>query len=330
MEEFNPYELIAKYLASQCTDQEVGQLQAWRSASTYNDKLYSELRDEWNLIHTNVAENPIIPDKEIVWNQVQRIIKSKSKTYTKSFLIRVASVAAVIALIVGVSASFWLTSSNVDKTLTSTFVSPIGHKSLVLMADGTKVWLNSGSKLSYTNRFGSKDRAVKLEGEAFFDVKKDMQLKFIVETGSVDVVVHGTAFNVKSYSKEEDVAVSLLRGSVELISSEDDHRITLLTPGERVVVDKSDLKFRKEECDANLDGIWRMDKLKFEGATIAEVATKLGKWYGVNIVVKDSTRFQKYWFTVKSESLRDILESMNGLHPINYSFSTEGVVISSR
>ena len=327
-----PYPLIAKYLANQCTEFELDELRIWRNASMENEKLFVELRSEWELLNKDLSEKNVYPDKEKVWNGIQQLIKVPVITYSKSFMIRVVSMAAMIALIVGFSFSYLLNSNVIVEvpTLSSTFIAPVGHKSQLLLADGTKVWLNSGSSITYTNKYGDKDRSVELKGEAFFDVTKNPDLKFIVKTGTVNVVVHGTAFNVKSYALDPEVSVSLFHGKVDVVSSSNNTSLALLAPGERIVIEKSDLNSKIEKCDSSLDAIWRLDKLKFEGATIAEVAEKLGKWYGVNIVIKDTNKFQKYWFTVKSESIDDILKSMNGLHAIKYNISGDNVVISSR
>jgi len=331
MEKIIPYTLIAKSLAYQCSEIELAELLEWRNTLPENEKLYIELSSEWELINKDLNQNPVYPNKEKVWDGIQQLIKIPAITYTRAFLIRVAAMAAMIALIVGFSFSFLLNKTTIEApTLSAVFIAPQGQKSQLLLADGTKVWLNSGSKLTYTNKFGDKDRSVELNGEAFFDVIKNPDLKFIVKTGSVKVVVHGTAFNVKSYSKNQDLSVSLVRGSVDVVSSKDDKSLAVLTPGERVIIEKNNLSYKVEKCDASLDGIWRLEKLKFEGATIAEIAEKLGKWYGVNIAIKDTNKFQKYWFTVKTESLVDILKSMDGLHPIRYSIKDENVVISSR
>jgi ferric-dicitrate binding protein FerR (iron transport regulator) len=331
MRQMPPYPLIAKYLATQSTPQEDVELLAWRNALPENEKLFAELSTEWELANKDLSEKNIIPDREKVWNKIQQRIRPLVITYPKAFVIRVASIAATIALVLGLSVSYLF----IDKiseipTLTSTFIAPVGQKSQLVLTDGTKVWLNSGSTLSYTNKFGEKDRAVRLKGEAFFDVTKNKDLKFIVNAGKVNVVVHGTAFNVKSYPADENIAVSLLRGKVDVVSSENSKSIALLAPGQRVVVGKQKLTSKIEKCDADIDGIWRLEKLKFEGATIAEIAEKLGKWYGLNIEVKNADKFQKYWFTVKSESVQDILKSMNGLHPIKYSIKGNSVEISSR
>lgn len=332
MEHIIPYTLIARHFGAQCTEKEEARLSAWRAASPENEKLFQELSNEWDLLDTGLRQPTVYPDREKVWNHILKMRKTQEKVYSGSFLFRISAIAATIALVIGLSFSYLLYSGDdTDRgTLSSAFISPRGQKSQILLADGTRVWLNSGSEIICPNNYGIKSRTVELKGEAFFDVTKSKKLKFIVKTGRVEVVVHGTAFNVKSYVENNEVAVSLLRGSVEVVSSTDKKPIARLTPGERVTVSKSGKNHRIEKCDANLDGIWRLEKLRFEGAGIAEVAEKLGKWYGVNITVKDTGKFPKYWFTVKSESINDILKSMNGLHPIRYSINGNNILISSR
>lgn len=323
-----PYELIAKYLSNQCSEEEIQELNKWRTNSVQNEKVFVELRDEWLLLQNKLIQPVVMPDKEQVWNNIQNRIKAKTISYTRSYVFKVASLAASIALLIGFSLSMIFNHFDTN-ALASTFVAPKGQKSMLILADGSKVWLNSGSSLSVTNSFGAKDRIVRLEGEAFFDVKKNKRMKFIIKTGSVDVMVHGTAFNVKSYQTDTTVSVSLLRGSVEMFNATNNKSIAKLIPGDRVLVNKVDYNTKKESCDANLDAIWRLEKLKFEGATISEIAEKLSKWYGVEIVVNNDSKFQKYWFTVKNETLPEILNSMNGLHPIKYNIRGNVVEISS-
>jgi len=332
MEPIIPYSLIAKHLGGQCTEKEEARLASWRAALPENEKLFKELSNEWGLMETGLLQHPVYPDKEKVWNYIKKMRKTEVKVYSRSFLLRISAIAATIAMVIGLSFSYLLNGgSDADQaTLSSTFISPRGQKSQLVLADGTKVWLNSGSAISCTNKFGVKDRSVELKGEAFFDVTKNKSLKFIVKTDKIDVIVYGTAFNVKSSETGNEVAVSLLRGSVEVVSSTDNKTIARLIPGERITVSKSGKNHRIEKCDADLDGIWRLEKLRFEGADIEDVAEKLGKWYGVNITVKDTSKFPKYWFTVKSESINDILKSMNGLHPIRYSINGNNILISSR
>jgi transmembrane sensor len=331
MKQTTPYSLIAKFLANQCSASDIAELTEWRNALPDNEKIFTELSAEWDLAHKDYTAMNIIPDKQKIWNNIQQRISGLSINYSKSFVLKVASIAASIALMVGLSISIFLNNQEIDvPTLTSTFIAPQGQKSQILLADGTKVWLNSGTSLTYTNKFGEKDRSVGLEGEAFFEVTKDADLKFIVNTGEVNVVVHGTAFNVKSYPSDNQVSVSLLEGKVDVVASNNNKSIAVLSPGEKVIVEKSNMKSFTEKCNADLEGIWRNERLRFEGSSITEVAEKLGKWYGVDIKVLDVNNFHQYWFTVKNESLSEILRSMNSLHPIKYTITNNDVVITSR
>ena len=330
MKHQEPYKLIAKFLANQCTENEKIELNNWRTLHPENEKLFTELRSEWELVNKDLFEDNVYPDKEKVWNKIQLRIKKPVITYSKSFLIRVASIAATIALLIGFSFSYLLKTTPEIPVLSSTFIAPEGQKSQLVLADGTKVWLNSGTSITYTNKFGEKDRTIKLNGEAFFDVKKNKELKFIVSTGKIDVVVHGTAFNVKSYPADADISVSLLRGKVDVVAAQNDKSIAMLAPGQQVIISKANMKSVTKTCDADLEGIWRLERLKFEGASISEVAQKLSKWYGVTIEVANTNNFNKYWFTVTSESLTDILKSMNSLHPISYKIKNDHVIINSR
>ncbi len=330
MKEEVPYELIARCLAGECSPAEQAQLQEWRALDARNEELMRELSDEWQLTESRWRGPVVYPDRERVWNAIADRMEVSKRRFTKRFMWTVASVAASVVLLLGISVKYLLKSDVAESEVYSSVCSPVGKKMQLLLNDGTRVWLNSGSKLDYSLRYGKTDRKLKLAGEAYFDVKKNAQLKFVVQTGAVNVVVHGTAFNVRAYGAEPDVAVSLVRGSVEVAATEDNQSLALLVPGERVVVNKSNLTHTVAKCNAGLDAIWRMEKLRFDGASITDVAEKLSKWYGIDIIVTDSNRFQKYWFTVKSESLTEILASMNRLHPIEYTIAANRVEMKSK
>jgi len=330
MKEEVPYELIAKFLAGECSPQEQLQLREWQAADVQNSRMMQELTDEWQLTDKRWREPLVYPDRERVWNGISERIADSKRKYTRRFVLTVGAVAASLLLLLGISLNYLLKPDKGGAVVYSSVYSPVGTKMQLLLNDGTRVWLNSGSKLDYSRNYGHTDRMLKLTGEAFFDVVKSVKLKFVVQTGAVNIVVHGTAFNVRAYEADPNVAVSLVRGSVEVAAAESKESLVMLVPGERVVVNKSNLNHAVAKCDAGLDAIWRMDRLKFEDATITEVAERLSKWYGVNIVVTNSNRFQKYWFTVKDESLIEILSSMNRLHPIEYTIDGNRVEIKSK
>lgn len=327
-----PYELLAKYLSRQCTQAELEEVNRWLNEDAEHPLLLEKLKRQWEAVQVD-ASVFVIPDKAAVWNKVQARIRDKAKQvpmYSRSLLIRVSSVAAFIALVLGFSLSFLLNGQKESwqaSQFENVVMVPSGQKTQLVLPDGTLVWLNSGSRLSYNYQYSTKDRVVYLEGEAFFDVKKDTQYPFIVKAGAVDVKVHGTAFNVSAYADEDDIMVALLRGKVSLLSATDQKLLAYLSPDQEATVSKRSLSCRVESCDASIESSWHHNLLKFDGTPAKEVWKKLERWYGVDIALSNVSPSQAYWFTIKTESLTELLEMINKITPIEYKLDGKEVTI---
>ena len=202
-----------------------------------------------------------------------------------------------------------------------------GQKTRITLPDGSQVCLNSDSRLSYNSGFSKKNRTLQLEGEAFFDVAPDKENTFTVQTGKVDVVVHGTAFNVSSYKDEPTMSVTLVRGKVSLANHATGQTLTMMAPNELASVSKTDLTWGIESCDAEMESLWTRNTLKFENVPANKVFKKLERWYGVDIHVENPNPETSYGFTLKTESLREILEIINKVSPITYHINGEEVNI---
>jgi ferric-dicitrate binding protein FerR (iron transport regulator) len=209
------------------------------------------------------------------------------------------------------------------------FYMPKGEKGQLFLPDGTKVWLNSDSKLSFGSDFNTKDRMVILEGEAFFDVAKSDKHQFIVRTSSVDVKVHGTAFDVTAYTGSDDVDVSLQRGSVSIYKRGTDEELASLVPNQHVAIDKKSYLTKTNSFAGDSDIAWTFEELIFDHATLKEVFSKMSNWYGVDISIAPSSSQPdlKYRFKIKTESLTEILELINKMTPIEYKIDGKEVTI---
>lgn len=327
-----PYPLLAKYFANQCSASEKENIEKWRNENPEHDQLFRKLREQWiNALPD--TDQFVIPDKAKVWHKIQAEIAEKKKQialYPRSALIRAASVAAIIALVAGFSISYLFRDTEEQFTAgkyENIVLAPAGQKTQLILPDSTLVWLNSGSRLIYSYNYNVMNRTVTLEGEGYFDVKYNSDYPFIVKTDGIDVKVHGTAFNLKAYPDETTISVSLIRGSVSLLSSKDQRLLTYLEPNQAGIISKADLLCRVESCDAEVDAGWHLNKLKFEGAGTEELWKKLERWYGVNITYTNTNPSNKYWFTVKTESLTELLEMINKLTPIEYKLDGEEVMI---
>lgn len=327
-----PYELLAKYLSGQCTSAEWEEVDRWLGEDTEHRLLLDKLRKQWEAVRVDTSAY-VIPDKTMVWGKIQDRIRHKVKQiplYSRSLLIRVSSIAAVIALFLGFALSYLFHGSEESwqaAQFENVIMAPSGQKSQLVLPDGTLVWLNSGSRLSYNYQYGTHDRIVNLEGEAFFDVKKDTQYPFIVKTGAVDVKVHGTTFNVSAYTDEEDVIVALLRGKVSLLSATGQDLLTYLSSDQIATVSKNDLSCHVDPCDAEAESSWHHELLEFDGIPAKEVWKKLERWYGVDITLSNVDPSRTYWFTIKTESLTELLEMINRITPIEYKLNGKEVTI---
>lgn len=330
-EQHIPYKLLANCFSLQCTPAEQEEAERWRKEKPEHEQVFSQLQEQWERIHLDTSAY-VIPDKTTVWENIQREIHHKAKQiplYPRSLLIRMTGIAAVFALIVGFSLSYLFNGAEswVPSRFENVIMAPSGQKSQLILPDGTQVWLNSGSRLSYNYEFNTRDRVVHLEGEAFFDVKKDQQHAFVVKTGAVDVKVLGTSFNVQAYTDEDNIRVALLRGKVGLLSAVSQNLLTYLSPGQAATISKNDLSCRVASCDAEIESSWHQNLLKFDGASAGDVWKKLERWYGVRIILLSANPSNLYWFTVKTESLTELLEMINKITPIEYKLNGEEVTI---
>lgn len=332
MDQKVPHGLMAKYFANQASAKEMAELSEWRMQSAENKKLYEDYLHEWEVIHADIS-GFVVADSNKMWNNiVSRIRKPvKAISYTGKTLYTAIAVAASIALLVGLSLSTWLSAIYQDGTdllaSETLFIVPPGQKSQLVLPDGTKVWMNSDSKLAYPTDFSKERRLVRLEGEAYFDVAHDKNNKFIVNTGLVNVLVHGTSFSVTNYLTDPFISVALDEGCVSVEKGSDHDSLTRLSPGQKVTIDKSTINWAVSTFDADTYNIWMLNKLQFKGEPIYDTFKKIERWYGVKIILENENPSYSYWFTLKTESLTEMLNLINRITPINYTINGEEVTI---
>lgn len=327
-----PYSLIAKYIAKETNSEENDQIEEWLSFSSERLEIFQDFKKYWEIDSTEKEQ--VYPDKEGLWNSITDNISINKPKHIKFsvknlFNANIRSMVASIAVIVGITITYSvLFNTNDQKAIVqTTFIAPKGQKSEVILADGTHVWLNSGSKLTYNSDFLSTNRSVKIEGEAFFEVTKNPKSKFVVTAGEIDVVVYGTEFNVRSFDKDTNIVVSLLNGHVTVNSHQTQNLIADLKPNMEVQVNKKTLTGEITSCDAENESVWRLGKLIIKNNTLGEIAEKMERWYGVNINLNNVDTTERYWMTIKTESLDETLKLINKITPIKYTVNGEEVTI---
>lgn len=319
-----PYEQIAAYLSGKASSWEKAEVEKWLGESVEHRSLFRSLKKEWRFLK---EETPLsLPDKEQIWTKIRGIVDLPvtAVLYSKQVLIKYVSLTGCIALLFGVALSFLFDSGRGDSTQFTAYA-PLGEKALLTLPDSSRVWLNSGSTLTYFSK--SRQRVAHLEGEAFFEVTKDSRKVFIVQSGDVNVQVHGTSFNVSAYDTDSDIAVSLESGSVSLIDGKNGNVLAKLRPNQMGRISRLNMECSIVADDAGITKLWTNNILKVYDNNIYEVVKKLERWYGVDITLENANPDSRYTFVVKTESMKELLGLLNKMTPIAYKIEGKEVNI---
>lgn len=191
-----------------------------------------------------------------------------------------------------------------------------GEQLFLELEDGTKVWLNSDSRIWIPGKFGKKNRIVQMEGEAYFDVAKDKDRLFQVKVNEMVIQVHGTKFNVLAYEESKTLEVSLDAGSIETILERTGDSVTL-TPGELIKVSKFTGEYQKQFFDPDKEHSWRDKYLVFSENTLEDVMIQLSKRYDFKYrIVDEAALTYTYTMKYKDEKLQTIFDDMQMISPI--------------
>lgn len=198
---------------------------------------------------------------------------------------------------------------------------PQGSRSEMVLPDGTKVWLNAGSKISYSQTFGYTVRLVRLEGEGYFEVAHNEKQPFSVESGNVRVKVLGTKFNIRDYPTDAEASVSLAEGRVSMSSTRLASTERILTPGQRATVNKKSGRIHVDTYEVANAIQWTNGILVFDGESLRDIVNDLERCYNVRIAVKTPSLYNLHFygtFIRQEQSLREVLDALAATGKIRY------------
>ena len=211
---------------------------------------------------------------------------------------------------------------------------PRGQKLSIFLSDGSKVILNSESKLTYPEEFTENARTLYLEGEAFFEVAHDKDRPFTVTSGTIATTALGTSFNVRAYPEEATVQVSLATGKVKVKGKKDSNNFTnnkllILDPGEGVTYDKASKILNKGYFDVKKSLAWKEGIIYFKDANFDEIIGKLERWYGVEFeIINGKNEVWHYTGEFNNESLENVLMGIGFSKSFKYEIKDENVIIN--
>ncbi|MBL7969805.1 MAG: DUF4974 domain-containing protein [Prolixibacteraceae bacterium] len=319
----NEEKLIGYIKGDHISDAEIVEILDWIEASPENQKIYTQLKNLWvitGLDHPDKVTIPSLPFLGTKHIPYQKILFGPVLKYAAVF---------VLAFLLG-SLSFYFRNKIERSELSSiynTIIVPYGERSQISLYDGTKVWLNSGTKLRYPVVFNRNSREVFIEGEAYFDVAKDTKHPFEVNAGQLKVLVLGTRFNICAYPEENEFSATLDEGSINAVNTTNGKAIKL-NPGEQVVLNRETNGLKNQSVRTELYTLWKENLLKFEDAPFSDVIKKMERWYDVKIVVDPEINTkERYTMTIKTESLREMLQLVARTTKMNYDINESTVLL---
>ncbi|MEQ6119143.1 FecR domain-containing protein [Reichenbachiella sp. MALMAid0571] len=307
----NKRTLIEKYLAGRCTALESREVE--RLLETNDEEAISYLDQSAALLDS--TETIVNTDLEKIWENVDATIEEVPVKSIFNLLTPLKIAAAIFIMVVS---SFVLFSFFDQEAKNEEAVSTVvkhtkrGENLTVRLPDGTMVRLNSSSTITYSQSLILADqRVVELQGEAFFEVKRDEYRPFIVKTRGVNTTVLGTSFNVNA-KKDDLVKVAVVTGKV---SVEQGQEKVVLTPGDMAIVDE---KVGKATFDFDEEIGWKNGVLVLKANDFMEVLDDIEQWYGVDIEVQG--KIGEHGINVKysNESLEEVLEGLSFAAHFNY------------
>ncbi|GAB7087175.1 FecR family protein [Marinifilum fragile] len=203
---------------------------------------------------------------------------------------------------------------------------PRNGEFFVVLSDGTKVWINSGSQLGFHSKFTGKQRIVHLEGEAYFEVSKNPEQPFVVRTNNMDVRVLGTHFNVKAYDDDEFTYATLNEGKVHVFKGE---MSEVLQPDEQLVLNNNTKAFKKQIVDASIYSAWVKGKMMFKDERLEDIMNSLSRWYDVSVFYR-TEELKDRRFSISTNRYGDIqtlLDQMELTNRVRFEINKNAIVV---
>lgn len=325
-------ELLHRLIAGSTTEEENRELMEWFRQCASQEEFFMLFENVWKDSPDEMPRDV----QERMYRRLNRDLGEEKKTikvipWHSYFSRKIWQRVAVACIIVVLSLANYNMFHKQKQLSTQNFTvsAEKGQRAFVTLPDSTKVWLNSDTKISYPADYGMKERNVALMGEAYFEVAKNPDKRFIVETKGMQVEALGTAFNINAYKNDNKIIASLFSGSVRV--SYEDH-VTILKPHESVKVDLLTQDFFQYEDNTMKDiALWRENEITFDGESLEEIAHIINRLYNTTIYIEDeSLKKECYIGTVRNNSLENFIDIINLTTPVVYENKGDTVFLKRR
>lgn len=323
-------ELLHRLIAGTTTEEENRQLMEWFRQCASKEEFFMLFETAWK-------ESPDEMPRDVQERMYRRLSWELDEKKTKTILLRsrfswkVWPQIAVACIIIVLGLVNYRMNDKQKQLSTQNFtvLAEKGQRAFITLPDSTKVWLNSDTKISYPADYGLKERNVTLVGEAYFEVAKNPDKRFIVEAKGMQVEALGTSFNVNAYQNDNKIIASLFSGSVRVSY---DRHVAILKPHESVKVDLLNRSFSryKDESMQNI-ALWRKNEITFDGESLEEITHIMSRLYNTTICIEDeSLKKVCYIGTIRNNNLENFIDIINLTTPVVYENKGDTVFLRKR
>lgn len=281
-----------------------------------NESGLSNLTDEELWVSSAVVDDTQQYDVDQAFERFRKrtgLDQSGKQSYKWYRTWSVAAVAIVLLGLITVTA-YWQGSRQIQSNFSDIVVeAPLGSKTKLTLPDGSTVWLNAGSKMVYSQGFGVSDRRLAFQGEGYFEVEKNDEMPFLVQTHDVNVTVVGTKFNFRNYPEDEEAVVELLEGKVALENQLKEEAVRYLSPNEKMVLHKATGEMDITSAKVKEATLWTENILLFDEDLLPDIVRKLERSYHVRIEIENEDLKQARFYGQFNQLEQNIYEVLDML-----------------
>lgn len=311
--------LLLRILSGEATAKEKAEFYQKLGDSKEEEEMFYQVKSLW--IRSSMQNSSIDTDSEFenLWARIKQPEHQNSFSIGKRILQYAAIV--LVTLSIGGLAGYFISKEPIENQVAGIqkFTAMKGSVSIVEFSDGTKVWLNSGSQLSYQEDSKKHQRLAELSGEAYFEVKHREDCPLLVKVGQLVVRDLGTTFNIKAYPGDQSIETSLVEGKAEIFTDQG-QPITALNPGELATYSKEDNKVKINLISDNVLSAWRDGKFVIRDQRLEDIFNELSRWYDIRFQFENQA-LRNYRYTgniKKSTTAQHVLKMLKLTTDFNY------------
>lgn len=310
----NCLDIFERYIKGEASSQEVIELIAFlKNDANLDSWLESQILESSDSIGSNVKMR--ILDNIRSQAGYSPDTSGEKEHRSHQFNLRwVANIAAILLpFVIVLGAYLYLKPSEV---VPFEVIADMGEKANLTLPEGSKVAINSGSKIIYYSDYNKNDRVIKLNGEAFFEVSHDPVKPFIIECEDIKIKVLGTTFGIKAYENEKYVSIVLNSGKIQLITPKEE---IIMKPNERILYNKTTQSTSRENVKAEDYTDWKQNRLRFENESLETIMNTVSRMHNIDIIFEDQNlKEQRFTGTVDNTNIESVLDAIRLTSSITY------------